>query len=163
MNLKYNTLKREIAYEHANGKVEIIEKNYPSEPKFSPNKKSAVYIAPLEWETIGRVYIYDLENNKKNVLIEPPNKNLVPKEAVWIDNENLALILGESFGTVSIGGDIFTYNISSNNLKRMTNFKQIVQITSLEIKENTIIAKGIEYIDDNYLEYQDYHCNVELK
>lgn len=163
MELIYDEIKRKIFIKNRNGKVHIVEEDFPSRPMYSPNSKQAVYIAPLEWETIGDIYLYDSETNTKSKLIEFEDEKLAPKDVIWLDDENLAMILGLAFGTIDIGGNIFTYNLRERRLKRITEVEHHVQFTSLYLEGETLIAKGIEYVDEQLLNFEEFKKNFKWK
>ncbi|MFP8783152.1 DUF4652 domain-containing protein [Planococcus plakortidis] len=158
MGIQYNQIAREIIYTYPNGKEEIVDNDFASKPVYSPNGKQVIFISPLEWETIGKIYRYDLDTHKKSILVEFNDEKLVPKDVVWLDEGNLAVILGMAFGTISIGGDIYTYNIETEKFKRVTEVEHHVQYTSLEVdaSSDVLIAKGIEYTDENFTQYLEF-------
>lgn len=158
MGLQYNQVAREILYIYPNGKKEIIDNDFASKPVYSPNGKQVVFISPLEWETIGKIYMYDLDIHKKSILVEFDDEKFVPKDVVWLDEGNLALILGMAFGTISIGGDIYIYNIENKKFQRITEVEHRIQYTSLEVDSLSGIfrANGIEYTDENFIDYIEF-------
>ena len=165
MGLQYNQTAREIIYTYPNGEQEIVDNNFASQPVYSPNGKQAVFISPLEWETIGQIYKYDLDTHKKSILVECKDETLAPKDVVWLDQGNLAVILGRAFGTISIGGDIYTYNIETDSLQILSEVNHYIQHTSLEVdaQNDVLIAKGIEYTDENFTQYVKFTKQFKWK
>jgi hypothetical protein len=161
MELKYDIEKGEIYFELIDSKRELIDNNTPSTPVISPNNKFAVYISPLEWEEVGKLYLIDLSNCSKKIIYEPVNDKLVPKAVTWINSNKLALILGYGSGTISVGGNVFTYNLDSKELKQITHFKENIQITNIGMKENILELKGIEYTDNNFMNKEEYFFQIK--
>lgn len=95
-----------------------IEFNTPWQD--SPNKKFKATIEgkgqyAIE-EGIATVVIKEMENNKMmKYSIIPYEKQLTPKYIQWLDDENLLLIIGFPYGTITKGGDLYMLNIQSNN------------------------------------------------
>lgn len=94
LGLKYNQITKEIIFIYPNGKEKIIENNFASKPVYSPSGKQVAFISPLEWETIGKIYNFDLNTQEKTMLAEFDDEKLAPKDVVWLDEENLVVILG---------------------------------------------------------------------
>lgn len=162
MKLIYDEIERKI-FIRKNGKAKILEEDFPSRPVYSANRKQAVFIAPSEWETIGDIYLYDSETDTKSKLIKFEDEKLAPKDVIWLDNENLAMILGLAFGTIDIGGNIFTYNLTEKKLKRVTNVEHHVQFTSLYLEQDILMAKGIEYVDEQLLNFKEFKKSFKWK
>lgn len=157
--LKYN-YDDEAIYIIKNGTTTLVNDEYPSEPTVSPNKIHSVFVAPLEWECLGSLYLFSHETGEVKKIIEPSLESKIPKKAIWINNEWLAVIIGYGHGTVAIGGNIYLFNIKNNELREVTNFDNTVQITDIEYNDNSgkIIGKGIKYKDSNhnsFIEYQE--------
>ncbi len=142
------------------GKRNVISDEFPSGPTFSPNGKHATYIAPLEWEVPGDLYLYNLENGKNIKLITPDEEQNIPKYAIWLNDKTIAVIIGFGHGTVSIGGNVFTYNIENSELKQITNYPGEIQITKIELKGELLLLRGIKYIDEILNEFEDFKAEM---
>jgi len=156
MKLKYNPNERIIYTDSGNKENTIIEKNSPSRPLISPDKKKAIYISPFEWEQIGEVYLIDLNTFKSKLIYKPQSNNVTPKDITWINNNEIAMILGYPYGTIAVGGDIYKYEIYNEALNLLSEFPDKIQITNIEYENSQLLLKGKEYIDDNYLETEKY-------
>lgn len=156
-NLEYNYDERTIYVINENQAKKILDDNFPSEPKISPNGKKAIFISPLEWECLGSLYLFDLTTGEKKELIEPDENSNIPKEAIWLDDKRIAVIIGYGYGTVAIGGDIFIYNIESGDMYSVTQYEKFKkQVTELKVKGDTLVFKGIEYVDDIMNEFKQF-------
>lgn len=161
-DIKYDYEKNNIYEIRPNGSLHTLTDDFPSLPQKSPNGKKAIYISPLEWECYGSLYMYNLENGAVEVLIEPENR-YIPKDAVWLDNDTVAVIIGFGDGTVAVGGNIYILNIESKNKKSLTEYPAKIQITKLEVTESKLLYKGIEYIDSNLSEFKEIKDSFTLK
>lgn len=162
MELFYDSNKKNIYYQSENLGREIIDKNTPSKPMISPNKKLAVYIAPFEWEVMGSIYLIDLENMVKDKIYEPRNDALNPKNIMWINNGEIAVILGYAYGTIAIGGNVFNLNLATKELTQLTHFSDDIQINSVSIKNSILTVSGIKYTDPMFLNTEEYTSRIDL-
>lgn len=64
--------------------------------------------------------------------------------------------------TVSIGGNVFTFNIDNNEMNQVTDYPVEIQITELENKNGKLMLKGIEYVDDILNEFKEFKAEMEL-
>lgn len=144
------------SFDHHGGK-KVVSRDFPSEPKISPNKELALYISPLEWECLGSVYLFDLTTGSKEVLISPDEKSNIPKDVVWVDDNTLAVIVGYCYGTVAIGGNIFLFQLSNKVIKQITFHDSKTQLTKLSYEDNKLLAKGINYIDDALDKFKEHN------
>ena len=97
------------------------EETLPAEPVISPDKSSLLYISPGEWEELGELFLYRSGWDKAEVLIprSAMNSNDTPKKVLWLDNENALVIIGFTYGTVSVGGDLYHLNVNDGQLHHL--------------------------------------------
>jgi hypothetical protein len=161
--LKYVDDNQVIIQVDPTGKEVVIADDFPSRPEYSPDKKKAIYISPLEWECPGSLYLYNLENGYITELIPPNFKNQnIPKYAIWLNSETIATIIGFGDGTVSVGGNVYIYNINYSEIKQITNYPGEIQITKLTLKDDILELTGIQYIDDNFNNFKDFKEKISL-
>lgn len=160
--LFYDETKVELYQVNSDGIKSIIAESFPSKPEYSPDKSKAIYISPLEWECPGSLYLFNLENGYITELVSPDNNQNIPKYALWLDNTTIVFVYGFSWGTVCVGGNIYTVNIEDRELKQITNFTNEIQITKLELNGDFLEMFGIKYIDDNYNEFVEYQDKILL-
>ncbi|MSS44180.1 DUF4652 domain-containing protein [Anaerosalibacter bizertensis] len=148
----YDGKEKHVYLVKPNGKRMLLKNDLSSKPIISPNKRLAAFISPFCWECMSNVYVVDLYNGKiSNVYNWEYSKT--PKYIKWYSNESLLLIIGETYGTVSIGGDLYSLNIKSKKLEVVKKFPEYIQITSFKLNENIIEVYGIRYIDNIYNEH----------
>lgn len=144
------------------GKKTIIADESPSRPIYSPDKKKAVYISPLEWECPGSLYLFNLENGYETELVSPDEQQYIPKYALWLDNSTIVYIFGYSMGTVNVGGNVYSIDISEREVKQLTNFSGEIQITKLELTDDFLELKGIKYTDKDFNEFVEFQDKISL-
>lgn len=156
----YDNMSKKIYIKKQNNKKEELE-NLASEPKKHKNK--IAYIYPYDFETQNNIYTYDLVKNKKE-LVYAWNLDKSAKDMEWYDENTIYAILGQTYGTVAIGGDLYEINIKSKNINLIKKFAMNIQVTTIKLlNQNELRAKGIEYIDDNMNESIDYEEIIEIK
>lgn len=162
-NLEYNHDEQTLYVVNDNKVKKVLDDGFPSEPKVSPNGKKAIYISPLEWECLGSLYLFDLITGEQKELIEPDEKSYIPKEAIWLNDKQLAVIIGYGYGTVAIGGNIFVYDIESKELRSITKFEGMKkQVTEIQLKGDLLTYKGIEYIDEAMSEFKAFEDETAI-
>lgn len=144
------------------GTQTVINDDFPSRPEFSPDGKKALFISPLEWEVPGSLYLYDLENGHITELVKPDKYDYIPKYAVWISSEVISLVIGFGSGTVSVGGNVFTYNIINHQINKISHYPDQVQVTKLTLNDSLLELNGIKYTDDNFNIFTDFHDTISI-
>jgi len=121
----YNETDKKIIYKNLDSKeYYYIAKptdndlfHFNSKPEISPDGKNMVYVSPFDFELDGDLYIYDFDKQENKLLVDVfKEKALTVKDLEWFDNDTLYLIIGTSTGTVSKGGSLYKYVISTNDL-----------------------------------------------
>jgi hypothetical protein len=160
-DIKFDSKSETVQLVYPSGKIEIIANDSPTIPIKSPDKTKAVYIAPLEWEIYGNLYIVDLEKGEQEVLVDPEG-SYIPKNVIWQDDENILVIIGFGDGTVCIGGNIFRVNVKTKEKIQITSYDSNVQITDLYFQDGMLHYKGIRYTDDSMNESEAYESVISL-
>lgn len=152
-----------IYYEKSEGKKKFIEYSGSTKPIISPNHKNIIYISPCEWETKSSLYLYNLVTQNKKVLIEPSSDNNIPKDAIWISDNIIAIIIGYAYGTVETGGNIYLYNLEKEKYYIFKEYSDKIQINAFILfSDNTLSVSGIKYIDNQYNESTRFKENLEI-
>ncbi|WP_432662063.1 DUF4652 domain-containing protein [Wukongibacter baidiensis] len=157
-------------------KLELIALASTSIPDISPNKRRIAYITPYEWEAIGELYIYDMdieeEDPKKSIKVikreDIGDQNTV-KVAKWLDDRYILTVVGFGYGTVTLGGDLYLYDIENKTLDLILeagSFDKTLPKERLEIVDFNIIDDDISIRvakhDENYMEYILEEKNMKL-
>lgn len=134
----------------------IVDYN-TSVPELSEKGDKLLFISPYEWEVIGDVYVYDLEDMKLTRIIESPKaSNYKVKKAIWYDNNTIYLINGYAYGTVSQGGHLYKYNIRKEELEIVEYIKleERQEISDVKIENNKFILTIVTF-DEEYINYEE--------
>lgn len=102
----------------------------------------------------GEQWSFDLINNEKQ---------FTPKAVKWVDDENLLVIVGLGYGTVSKGGEIYMLNINSGltakadpqNTANLNSLSEITKINSVKTLDANTLS-----IDTAVLVYEDNQMNA---
>lgn len=163
MKYFYDKENRKIFVIEKNESMKLLEDNFPSEPKVSPNKSKICYISPNEWECIAKLFLFNLISGEKVTLINPQQDELVPKAAEWVSDYEIAILMGNAYGTVSVGGNVMLYDLATNTTKFITDYSPAVQVTSIKmINAKQMLLKGIEYIDKNFMESITFKQTISI-
>lgn len=91
----------------------------------------------------GKLVKLTLENEKK--------LELTAKDIEWIDDGNLFVILGQPFGTVSMGGKIYKVNIVNGETALIKSVSSSEEYISVHKYPNGFTYKKYVYDDDNFI------------
>jgi hypothetical protein len=58
--------------------------------------------------------------------------------------------MGFGYGTISIGGNIFTYDLHNGEIKQITNYTEEIQVTEIEMRNGKLHISGIRYVDNTF-------------
>ena len=133
----------------------VINDNFPSEPQLSPSESKMVFISPYLWEMIGQVHLYDLVEQQEEIIVsnEDLDGQMTPKQIEWITDDYLLLVIGKAYGTVSEGGDLYLFELETNELYEVSRLGDNEEYKDIIIEEEEIILE-IAVFDANYLDYE---------
>lgn len=117
-------------------------------------------------EGYSQIIIKDVNSGKltKLTLENQEKSHLTARDLEWIDENNLFVILGQSFGTVSKGGSIYKVNILSGETSvylKTANLKE--EFTAVHKSENIFKFEKYVYEDDNFTKGHSVNGTLELK
>ncbi|MGF2772604.1 MULTISPECIES: hypothetical protein [Bacillus cereus group] len=159
--LKYRRSDNRIELITDYGEEKLLNDSISSKPNMSPDGLKAIYLSPYEWESITKLYLFDLRCGNNLQLISDIDEGYMPKEAIWINDSYLALIIG--FGTFSDGGNVHLYDLTDNQLIKITNWNQRKQAVKLEYNNGILNYEGIEYLNENMEEYREFREKLDVK
>ncbi|KEI95440.1 hypothetical protein N494_16820 [Clostridium botulinum A2B7 92] len=146
-------------------KEEIADKKFQGENntewKESEQKKYSAIVEGKgnngEEEGIGKVYLKENNTNKLWLLkINEIKDQKSPKFLYWIDDENLLVIIGHGYGTVSKGGNLYCINVKNDTITPVYESKDDKHevISAEKVKDNSgetsLILTLNVYEDDNF-------------
>ncbi|WP_062197072.1 DUF4652 domain-containing protein [Massilibacterium senegalense] len=98
----------------------------------------------------GKLTKYEL--NKDSIpsdLYNTDSHNITLKEVEWGNNDTLYVVVGQAYGTVTKGGNIFSIEVGDNTLKMMHEKLPVGQeMTELSVSGNTLSYKKHIYDDE---------------
>lgn len=132
--------------------------------KESANKKYKASIigkgAQAQEEGVGKVYIEDLNSGEKwSLELVQDNRKNTPKDIEWLDDENMLVIVGEAYGTITRGGKLYLLNsktmkvceVDATNQAKLDEKGMGEIVSVLSVKENSIEILVNIYDDDNFI------------
>ncbi|WP_229189013.1 hypothetical protein [Bacillus cereus] len=84
---------------------------------------------------------------KKQGLIGPIDEKYISKDAVWISESVIALIIGDVCESIIDGGNLYIYEFKDNQLRKLTNWDLRRQAVKLEYIGGVLYFEGIKYIE----------------
>lgn len=134
-----------------------------SEPLLSSNREYMAFISPYEWECKGTVHLMKVVSGEIEKISFNLKDDLTPKFLLWNNNDTLLLLIGPLWGTVSVGGDLYSYNLNDKKLNLLKKFDKKIQIKEIHaLNENSLSLNGIKYIDDIFNEYDDINIIYKI-
>ncbi|HFJ9312535.1 hypothetical protein PDL06_11200 [Bacillus cereus group sp. TH208-1LC] len=155
----------QLRYRHSDNQIELVTEYgarktlancISSKPKISPKGLKTIFLAPFEWETMCSLYLVDLYTGKKQELIGPIDEKYIPKDAVWISESLIALIIGDVYESIIDGGNVYIYEFKDNQLCKLTNWDQRKQAVKLEYIDGVLYFEGIKYIENTTLKSKEF-------
>lgn len=120
------------------------------------------FIHPYEWECKGDLIKMRLSDGTivKKLSVDSPNETF---KHIFLNKDNIYSIIGEVYGTVSKGGNLYICDKELENLKLLKEFNNEIQITRIaDVDANEIILEGIRYETQDYNEFSDIKLKVNI-
>lgn len=119
----------------------------------------------IQEEGIGKIFIKNLKNNDMwSFKIKSKNKNDSPKYIKWCDNENIFVIIGNGFGTISKGGNLYKLNIKNLKLEEVYVSKNPKEeVISVKKNSNILEFDILVYEDDEFLKSHIEKKSIDFK
>ncbi|MEA3423295.1 MAG: DUF4652 domain-containing protein [Bacillota bacterium] len=132
-----------------NNKEKLINDNGPSEPVINSSKDKVVFIDNFYWEALGSVWIFDVDEEKSEIIIESKiGDQEKPKSLTWYDDNKLLVVIGYAYGTVSVGGDLYLYDFHSGELSLMIETDIYTEIIDTEITADGVKVNYAKFNED---------------
>ncbi|QUH27448.1 DUF4652 domain-containing protein [Vallitalea guaymasensis] len=113
-----------------------VGKTLCSYPKIAPNESSIVFVTG-EPDYPGELYLYNLKDHEKTMLLGNDEGSNTPKDVEWLDNKRLLVIRGFGHGTVRLGGEICIYNIETKEVTPLLLPDELSEYRSVNKKDDT--------------------------
>lgn len=134
------------------GEEMVLAKENPSQPVISPRGDRLAFIEPFLWEVRGEVFLYERGEKEPLLLREDLPREEKPKAIYWLDNKRLLLIIGYAYGTVSVGGDLYSLDIEEGDLLPIYQLEPEREVKDLKIEGEELLLTIASFCQE-YLEY----------
>lgn len=105
-------------------------------------------------EGIGKIVIKDSKNNKTVFELKDKSNQQSPLYINWWNNENLLVVIGSGYGTVSKGGNLYIINIKSGKSAAVVETKDSKkQVVNAQKDNNDLKYEVAVFEDDNFVKY----------
>jgi hypothetical protein len=110
------------------------------------------YITPLEWEELGDVFIYNIQNETNIPVIKAEylEPEYTPKKVEWLDNRLLLVVIGYAYGTVTVGGNLYLYDTIEQQLLQVTHNPSNQEIKDFKIGPNSVTMYFVHFNDKGH-------------
>jgi len=103
-------------------------------------------------EGTGDLVIKDTKGNIKVYQLLGDIQKYTPKKVKWIDENNVFLIIGFPYGTVTRGGGLYILDLTTLKLGEVyTSNSTKIEVTDFNLNGTTLEMIMNLYIDDNYI------------
>lgn len=103
-----------------------------------------------EEEGVGTICVKDKENKIWNIKVKN-DKQDTPKNLLWLDDENILVVIGHAYGTVSKGGDLYNINVKTNKISEIYKRKDLKkEVVSVKKEDEFLVLNMNVFEDDNF-------------
>lgn len=105
-------------------------------------------------EGIGKIIIKDSKNNKTILQLKDKSNQQSPLHISWWSNEDLLVVIGNGYGTVSKGGNLYIVNIKNGKSAAVVETKDSkTQVVNAQRDNNNLKYEIAVFEDDNFIKY----------
>ncbi|WP_270340805.1 DUF4652 domain-containing protein [Bacillus mobilis] len=137
--------------------------------EISPNGDKIILNSQVLADEPGELSLYGFKADKRTITkldfikkIGSPNSQTC-KSVTWIDDNHLLLVIGGAAGNSNHGGDLYTYNVQTKEVKLLKKRPNNISYTKVVKNMDSFYFIGIQYTDDNYNEHTGYVETVSIK
>ena len=160
ISILYNEEKISVS---RNNHIKTLCNERCSAPSLNPKNNKFVYLSPLEWEEISKLKLYNIEEDILNEIeINNISDQDTIKQVQWISDCKLIMIVGFANGTVTVGGDIFTYDIYSKEYNNIYKSLDGEEVKHFDIKDDTLEMEVITF-DEDFNGYTRRKENIKIR
>lgn len=142
--------------------LNVLTNDMDMVPEVSPNGKKLLFVSPFEFEMIGDLYVYDVDKNILEKVIEKTGQNTV-KAAKWYTNNQILFIEGYAYGTVSLGGILNLLDLNTLEVVELVSGENDYEEITNVYNENGIWYYDKVTHDENFMNYVIKKYRLELK
>ena len=118
-------------------------------PRLSPNSKLIAYIDGAGFEETSNLQIYNFDTKQNRYLTNfKPSQDMSVRSVIWLNDNNLLLIIGHTYGTDYLGGNLYRYNITLNKLTLIES-SDFWEFSNIKIADGKVIVTKARWVDVN--------------
>lgn len=135
--------------------------------KNSPNSKISVCLdgkgSEAREEGVAKIFIKDSTGKAWELAISDSTKQTTPMYVDFIDDDNLVVIIGNAFGTVALGGNLYILNVNTGKTALLLDTKDSkVQVTKASKVSGGIKYTKAVYDDENMINHHEEEKTLDL-
>lgn len=122
---------------------------------FGPNQARAAMIDIIDLEVIGNLFLYDHSDGTTTQLtnLDYSSQQTI-KKVIWFNNNRLMFIKGFNGGTITMGGDLYLYDLETNQEFLVVTASDNSEIVDVEIINQDVLITEVTWTDANYMNYE---------
>ncbi|WP_461205161.1 DUF4652 domain-containing protein [Clostridium sp. DL1XJH146] len=148
---------------------DTVEPDFATQWIESPNNKLSACVEGRgpdgNEEGVGYIIVKNNETNEKwSYTVVDDNRQLSTKKIVWVDDENIASIVGLSYGTIALGGNVYNLDLTTENTTFIYDTEsEKIQVLEAKNVDGKIELQIMVYEDDNFIEYHIESKTIEIQ
>ncbi|MBI9010825.1 MAG: DUF4652 domain-containing protein [Clostridiales bacterium] len=134
----------------------LIDKGALSVPTINPSGNKIAYVNGIGFEENGTINIYQdgqLSQVVSEDIVTVQEKSRTIKSCIWLDDNRLISIIGFDTGTITQGGDVYSINVETGDLKLLIDTKDGKEVVLLTIEDDLLNYEVVTWIDRGYMYY----------
>jgi hypothetical protein len=131
----------------------------PGRPEISPNGEWMAFIDVIEFEALGNVFIYrDADGAIEQMTqyayseVSTVNSDTV-KDCLWLNNEELLMVIGYSVGTITQGGDVYLLDTQTKEKELIFKANKNEEVANISFKDGQYVFEIVVWTDENMMNY----------
>lgn len=134
-----------------------------SEMHYNEERDIYAYIDDVGFEVIGNVNLYDPTTGESTQITSYDYNGTDPtvKKLAWLSDNQLLLIVGFAYGTVTVGGSLYVLSIDTGELKEIlvpSDHEEIIDIVLPDGGSEELLFVVAKW-DDNFMNYETYNVD----
>jgi len=131
---------------------------------YNRSRELVAYIDAVGFETIGNVILLNVKTGERTQLtsFDYGESQTTVKQLVWYSDNELLLIVGYSYGTVTIGGSVHVLDLDTGSMKEIVKPMDNQEIMTIVEPVN---SRKVTFVcaewDDNAMNYETFIVDYE--
>lgn len=138
--------------------------DYPSKPEINSDKTKLAFISPFEFEMAGEVWFYNTASTKKEKVFsqEQAGQGNSAKAVIWIDNDNLLILAGNTVGTITSSRTLYILSTKDNKLQEFFQAESNQDIRDLTLSDGTSLSFNLATYNEDSTDFQLENKMVDI-